>query len=576
MVGASQEDGGKPFAAWQRETESWLTREEIAAFRKWYDELPGVFRSKFDEDPFRYMVSWLAGQQNASPAQAMGIMFRAMDRIAGIVSINERTGRLLKGGLADDKVEAILQGKTPEGGYGPKLTDFADAGLGRSTRSYMGDDPRGGEPFVADVHTGRDSGHVDQQTLTRLVSLSEDGNLFINGKPAKLAVTQFKSVTSNGKTTKVPERVVVRQDGEKSYSLFPDMRGSPGANQYEGISIWGNRLSDFLNQQNWEGGNWKPAQVQAVGWMRILRQYGLAEGTAESAFRANTRDIYAEVNYSSGAVLPRMFPEFQSLRPDQQAAITSAVIEKTVDDLVGIIGGSLRKISVTTGKGYFGGQQSPSMMIRAMGSKEVSDMLTASLAYVSEQTMAMSVINGQGGKNSNGVYVKKMDRSPFSPAELEALSQVKEVKGFSVFPVDGYDTVFIADAGKDFRPKGFTEEKAVSLENILGDWAQSQGMGKIDIKPTPCKFETYGQSYQNDPSGGEFLRVFDARGGGQRIRRLIQYRGQYIKNLRKAFAKFAPEQPIRKEDPEVRSKITEAQREILLESNLNRRRIELS
>ena len=244
-----------------------------------------------------------------------------------------------------------------------------------------------------------------------------------------------------------------------------------------------------------------------------------------------------------------MFPEFQSLRPDQQAAITSAVIEKTVDDLVGIIGGSLRKISVTTGKGYFGGQQSPSMMIRAMGSKEASDMLTASLAYVSEQTMAMSVINGQGGKNSNGVYVKKRDGSPFSPTELEALSKVEEVKGFSVFPVDGYDTVFIADAGKDFRPKGFTEKKAASLENILGDWAQSQGIAIIDIEPTPCKFETYGQSYQNDPSGSGFLRVFDARGGGQKIRRLIQYRGQYIKNLREAFAKFAPEQPIRKEDP---------------------------
>ena len=574
VVGASMEDGGKPFAAWQRETESWLSKDEISVFRKWYDELPDIFREKFDEDPGRYMVSWLAGQQNASPAQAMGIMFRAMDRIAGIISINENTGRLLKGGLADDKVEAILQGKTPEGGYGPKLTDFADAGLGRSTRSYMGDDPRGGEPFVADVHTGRDSGHVDQQTLTRLVSLSEKGDLFINGKPAKLAVTQFKSVTSNGKTTKVPERVVVRQDGEKSYSLFPDMRGSPGANQYEGISIWGNRLSDFLNQQNWEGGNWKPAQVQAVGWMRILRQYGLTEGTAESAFRANTRDIYAEVNYSSGAVLPRMFPEFQSLRPDQQAAITSAVIEKTVDDLVGIIGGSLRKISVTTGRGYFGGQQSPSMMIRAMGSKEVSDMLTASLAYVSEQTMAMSVINGQGGQSSKGVYIRKAEGAPFSAAELETLSQIEEIKGFSVFPVDGYDTVFIADAGKDLRPKGFSEQKAEQIRFALSKWVVAQGIKEIDIDTSPCKFETYGQDYQKQPSGDTFLRAFISRGGGQKVRRLIQYRGQYIKNLREAFAKFAPEQPIRKEDPEIRGKISQAQKDILVEEAVYRRRIE--
>ena len=574
VIGSSAEDGGKSFSAWQRETNAWLTSDEIGKFRQWYDNLPQEFRGKFDEDPGRYMVAWLAGQQNASPGQALGIMFRAMDRIDGIISVNEKTGKLLKGGLADDKVEAILRGKTPEGGYGPKLTDFADAGLGRSSRSFMGDDPRGGQPFVADVHTGRDSGHVDQQTLTRLISLSEDNNLFMNGKPVSLKASEFKVVSANGKTTKVPEKVVIQQPGEKSSTIFADMRGSPGANQYEGISVWGNKLTDFLNEQNWEGGNWKPAQAQAVGWMRILRQYGLNEGTSEGSFRTNTRDIYAEVNYSSGAVLPRMFPEFGKLTPDQQASITSSVIEKTVDDLVGIIGGSLRKVSITTGKGYFGGEASPAMMIRAMGSKEVADMLTVGLAYVSEQTMAMSVINGQGGKASNGIYIRKSDKTPFTQENLNALAKMDQIKGMNAFPVDGYDTIFIADAGKDFKPKGFTEEKAVSLGGAMSKWAQEQGLGEVDIKPTPCKIESYGQNYKDEPSGNSFLRVFDARGGGQRIRRLIQYRGEYVKNLREAFAKFAPEQPIRKEDPEVRSKITEAQKEILLEVELNRRRLE--
>lgn len=574
VIGSSAEDGGKPFSAWQRETNAWLTSDEIGKFRQWYDNLPQEFRGKFDEDPGRYMVAWLAGQQNASPGQALGIMFRAMDRIAGIISVNEKTGKLLKGGLADDKVEAILRGKTPEGGYGPKLTDFADAGLGRSSRSFMGDNPQGGQPFVADVHTGRDSGHVDQQTLTRLISLSEDNNLFMNGKPVSLKASEFKVVSANGKTTKVPEKVVIQQPGEKSSTIFADMRGSPGANQYEGISVWGNKLTDFLNEQNWEGGNWKPAQAQAVGWMRILRQYGLNEGTSEGSFRTNTRDIYAEVNYSSGAVLPKMFPEFGKLTPDQQASITSSVIEKTVNDLVGIIGGSLRKVSITSGKGYFGGEASPAMMIRAMGSKEVADMLTVGLAYVSEQTMAMSVINGQGGKASNGIYIRKSDRTPFTQENLNALAKIDQIKGMNAFPIDGYDTIFIADAGKDFKPKGFTEEKAISLGGAMSKWAQEQGLGEVDIKPTPCKIESYGQSYKDEPSGNSFLRVFDARGGGERIRRLIQYRGEYVKNLRKAFAEFAPEQPIRKEDPEVRSKITEAQKEILLEVELNRRRLE--
>jgi hypothetical protein len=308
--------------------------------------------------------------------------------------------------------------------------------------------------------------------------------------------------------------------------------------------------------------------------MRILRQYGLNEGTSEGSFRTNTRDIYAEVNYSSGAVLPRMFPEFGKLTPDQQASITSSVIEKTVNDLVGIIGGSLRKVSITSGKGYFGGEASPAMMIRAMGSKEVADMLAVGLAYVSEQTMAMSVINGQGGKASNGIYIRKLDKTPFTQENLNALAKMDQIKGMNAFPVDGYDTIFIADAGKDFAPKGFTEEKAISLRDVMAKWVREQGLGKVDIRPTPCKIESYGQNYREQPSGNSFLRLFDARGGGKRIRRLIQYRGEYVKNLRKAFAEFAPEQPIGREDPEIRSKITEAQKEILLEVELNRRRLE--
>ena len=85
------------------------------------------------------------------------------------------------------------------------------------------------------------------------------------------------------------------------------------------------------------------------------------------------------------------------------------------------------------------------------------------------------------------------------------------------------------------------------------------------MKSLQEEIESYGQNYREQPSGNSFLRLFDARGGGERIRRLIQYRGEYIKSIREAFAEFAPEQPIGKEDPEVRSKITEAQKEILLD-----------
>jgi hypothetical protein len=72
------------------------------------------------------------------------------------------------------------------------------------------------------------------------------------------------------------------------------------------------------------------------------------------------------------------------------------------------------------------------------------------------------------------------------------------------------------------------------------------------MKSLQEEIESYGQNYREQPSGNSFLRLFDARGGGPKIRKLIQYRGEYVKNLRKAFAEFAPskqsEKKIQKSD----------------------------
>ena len=53
-------------------------------------------------------------------------------------------------------------------GVGPKISDFRDALDNKNVRSFMGDDVIGGQPFVVDIHTGRDTGLVDKTLLNFL------------------------------------------------------------------------------------------------------------------------------------------------------------------------------------------------------------------------------------------------------------------------------------------------------------------------------------------------------------------------------------------------------------------------
>ena len=573
-VGATKDAGGKPFDIWTKENEQWLSAAEIKSFRNWYNELPVEFGKVFHKDPERFMVAWLAAQQNTSPAQAMGVLFRAIDRAQDIRSAKTSgsgQAKLQRGGLADEKVEAMVRGVSPEGGYGGKLADFADAGMGRRTRTFMGDDPRTGQPFVADVHTGRDSGFVDQQTLTRLVAKGSDGSLFLNGKPVSLEVSKYKfSTDAHGKKIKQPERVMVRQEGEKSFSLFVDMRGSPSGSMYEGVSVWGNRLTEYLNETQWQGGGWTPAEAQAVGWMRVLRQYGLQEGSISSAVSENTRVLYNEIGYDSGSLLPQIFSKFSGLPHHTQAAITKTVMERVAVDLTKLIGGSLGNVELTLGSGLFGGTESPSMMIRATGSKEVTDMLSHALAYVGEQAMIIAVTNGLGGKSSQGVYVKKTGGGTFTAAERTSLTKVPGVSGFSIFPMNGNDTIFITGSGENYAPKGFTEKQANALGASISAWSTSTGI-KVDIKGAPCQIVSHGNDYKAQPAGDRYLDLFVKSGGHRRVRELIQYRGEsYINILTEAFAQHAPQLKVNPPDPALQQAIVTGERGALQREALDR------
>ena len=539
VIGSDQLHGGKNFDLWIEENQKWLTTEEVSDYRKWYSELRGEFEKEFGKrDADKMMMSWLGAQQNASPLIGMQNVFRVEDRLDGITS-----GK--KGGLADEKIEYILKRKVPPKGFGAKLSDFVDAGYLRKTRTYVGGDPRGGQPFVADVHTGRDSGHVDHTTLSRLIEKSKVGKLFVDGTPVKVEATKTKKVLTkdskgNKKVKIVPEEAVVNFEDGRSIAISRDMTGSPSNTVYEGISVWGNQLTDYLNKANYEGGNWTPAEVQAVGWMRVLRQYDLPQNSISETWMANTHRVSAELNYMMGNVLPNVFPDFQSLPQKAQERITRDVTTRAVQDLAKIIGGSLRVRQLNVGLGYWQGQRSPAVQAFVMGSPEAGAIFRDALAYVSEQDTSFMVTFGKGGKGKQAVSFSRLDGGQLNQSDVNSFIDFVEkqgkadsrlIKGFSAYATPDNKGLLVA---------GLTDKSAPKVYDLIKRWAEDSGLD-IQAKKFSAVVEGSRNEWAKQKEGQGYLDGIVRRGGSERVRAIHDYRGRYFDLIEQAFKKHAPE-----------------------------------
>lgn len=524
-VGGDEAHGGKPFDLWKKENEQWGSDAEIAKWRKWYDELHSEFVKQYGEkEAGTQMIAWLASQQSASPSGGMGNVFRVEDRLSGI-----GTGK--KGGLPDAKIEGILTHQPPEKGFGAKLSDFVDSGLGKTTRSYMGDNPAGGQPFVADIWTGRDRGHIDQQTISRLYEMAQAGELYLNGKPVEAKMTKWKTIKEGDKPRDVPTRLLIKPQGGKPFGIGIDMTSAPSGTVYEGTSEWGHRLTDHLNKIGWKGGNWTPKEVQAVGWMRAIRQYGREGESVDTALTRNTQRVYAEVNYGSGSVLPASLPEFGKLPAEAQRTITKEAIEWAVPEIAKRIGGSLRVRQIATGDGVWGGQRAPSMAIEVIGSEAAKDLFRQSLAYVGEQAATMGVDFGKGGENSRVISFGKQDGSKFTDAEIESLLKEAEISGLSAHQFPGGEQAVITGSDKNYTPKPFTAKQAAELAEKIADWSERHGIA-VDVHDQAGRVSSDANDYKANPQGEKYLDLLRRGGIGVREQSIVDFRSQYRDRLK--------------------------------------------
>ena len=333
------------FDDWINQTETRLDDAGIAAAREWYPEAAKSYQKYFGKDWPNFLAAWLMANQQASPATAAMNAVRSREQ-ALTQAAQAPVSQEVEAGLAADRLFDFWMameagGELPLGGA-QKLYDFIDSGLLRETRSWMGDDVRGGAPAVADVHSLRDTGFVDA------------------------TYQQF-----------LQENYGVRVETDSS--------GSPSENQYERSGDFMRALSDHLNDINYKGGGWTPYQVQSVGWMAITKFLGKPGQTAEESILFNIRNLPFKVAFGEGSPYSETFVDYYQLPAIGQKEVTGIAAEAAADFAREVTGVAEINRYVSTG-GRLDDSLNPNMVEQVVASPEAMMDMANIIGYLVEQT----------------------------------------------------------------------------------------------------------------------------------------------------------------------------------------------
>jgi len=146
-------------------------------------------------------------------------------------------------------------------------------------------------------------------------------------------------------------------------------------------------MTDDLNKRKYLGvSNWKPNEVQAVGWMGITRATGQPEGgTPKQAISETTRTTAFELAFGDGTPYSRDFKAFSDLPPRDQEKITYEVGDRVADislELTGVIATDKQK----SWGFYEDYPMSPNITMKVNASEEsLLDMMNI-VGYLGQQT----------------------------------------------------------------------------------------------------------------------------------------------------------------------------------------------
>jgi hypothetical protein len=476
-------------ADWTAKAEKTLTASQIAQAARWYDDLPDFFREHFPEmQPDVLLRAWMAANQQETPSGAFRNVLRALDVVRGNPVIK-------RSGLAHDAVVSILKGEVPKGGLSDKLVDFIDSGLGKSTRTWMGDDPRGGRPAVIDIWTGRDAGFVDGVTLHwleregfRITGLHLDG----------------------------PYRPEHRRHG-----FAPDER------QYEWASRWLNDLTDTLNKQRWLGrSDWTPAQLQAVGWIAKSVEMGGAAEFPIDIILKNTRRVSFELAFGDHSPYAQRFPSLYELPFEKSLAITRQATTAIVERVLALTGAKGLRVTYGPG-GYLDYPAAPSGQLDILASPEGVEDVVDLLGLALQQTEVWAARPMSSGSHRaldlfevDGSQLKDPDTASRFWNRLRELGPESILQGFQ--PIEAQGRAGVPDGSVGIRiiqgqdaagkKRTWSAKDLQAFEQAVVQVGDELGITDLDLAELKLDLHAAKNDWKENPNGKAYKQGLAARG----------------------------------------------------------------
>ena len=485
--------GDVTFDDWIARTEKVLSSDEIAEAGAFYKDVRRVFSEYTEGDEAltdKYMRAWLVAQQNVDVSGALNNVLLQAEQFARSVPIEQ----MRAGGMPNPTgaARAVLQDEPIKTGVGQKIFDFVDAAEGKETRSWMGNDPGGGTPFVVDVHTARDTGLVDQKLINHLDRLGYD-------------TAELKAA----------------QEGRPF-----DFGDSVTETKYENRADFGRKLTDHLNSIGWQGRtDWTPSEVQAVGWGAMTKLTGGDAPTPARALVQNTRRISFEIDAGEGSPWANQFGERWSNLPfEAQATITRSVAERAMDVASKRAGIDTRRLVHATGGWTYEGDigQAPAAVGEALATKEGAELAANIVGYLTNQTQVWvnSVKNATAKPKGFAIDLVE-DGTRTLDSNEEVLRFWSELTSGDTSGMLGGYQMIRGDGGEPVmrllinKPQGVGEAKfKQSVEKLV--------TGDITAVGEKQPFELLIDAYEADITitGNDWRKVPDGKGYLERISKL--------------------------------------------------------
>ena len=341
--------GDITFKDWKGRVEHLLDPKDIALAGKWYDGIYAQFLEKTGDagKAAKYMRAWLVANQNIDVTGAMNNVWLQAEQLNRGVPLEA----MKAGGMPNptNAIRAVIQDNPIDGGVGQKISDFVDSAEGKPTRSWMGDVPAGGGPFVVDLHTARGTGLLDPGIINHLDRMGYD----------------------------VPPHV---------RDATPDFTDSISAAKYESRAQFGRNLTDHLNDIKWQGkDDWTPTEVQAVDWTTMMRLTADTTEDLGTGFERTYRRWSYEAAPGEGSPWAAKFGEPLSQLPfPQQALVTKAVTTRAAEMASEVSGVDLR--GLVHGTGGWELFENPAAVAHGFASREGAELAANSLGLLTQQT----------------------------------------------------------------------------------------------------------------------------------------------------------------------------------------------